>query len=117
GLGGNAVPLGGLVEGAGVDSAVSITGVSADSRLVEPGFLFVALRGSRDDGTRFVAEAVAAGAAAFVVGSGILPPVASVPVLVSPEPRHTLAIAAARFHPRQPEHLVAVTGTSGKTSV
>ncbi|MCW5718444.1 MAG: UDP-N-acetylmuramoyl-L-alanyl-D-glutamate--2,6-diaminopimelate ligase [Bauldia sp.] len=117
GRGGSPVRLGELVEGAGGDAGIPITGVTADSRLVEPGFLFVALRGTRDDGSRFVTDAIAAGAAAVVVGSDVLPPVAAIPVLASPEPRHSLALAAARFYPRQPDRLVAVTGTSGKTSV
>src|SRR5690606_10313624 len=94
-----------------------ITGVTADSRLVKPGFLFVALRGTRDDGSRFVADAVASGAAAVVAESMLPLPGVPVPVFASPEPRRTLALAAARLHPRQPKHLVAVTGTSGKTSV
>lgn len=117
GSGGSPVRLGELVAGAGRDSSRPITGVTADSRLVRPGFLFVALRGTRDDGSRFVADAIAAGAAAVLVGSDVLTPAAAVPILASPDPRHSLAVAAARFYPRQPEHLVAVTGTSGKTSV
>jgi UDP-N-acetylmuramoyl-L-alanyl-D-glutamate--2,6-diaminopimelate ligase len=84
---------------------------------VKRGFLFVALRGAKDDGARFVADAVAAGAAAVVIGDDVPPPPAPVPVLTATDPRLTLALAAAKLHPRQPKHLVAVTGTSGKTSV
>jgi len=120
GSGGSPVPLGELIEGAGAagaDPTIRVTGVTSDSRLVKPGFLFVALRGTRDDGSRFVADAVAAGAAAIVTG-GVIPLAdVSVPMFASPEPRRTLALAAARFYPNQPKHLVAVTGTSGKTSV
>lgn len=114
GSGGSPVPLGELIEGGGT---IPITGVTADSRLVKPGFLFVALRGTRDDGSRFVADAVASGAAAVVTAGSVPLPGVPVPVFASPEPRRTLALAAARMYPRQPQHLVAVTGTSGKTSV
>src|SRR6476659_4633463 len=49
---------------------VSIAGLTADSREVRPGWLFAALRGSKADGSRFVAEAVAKGAAAVGRGRG-----------------------------------------------
>jgi UDP-N-acetylmuramoyl-L-alanyl-D-glutamate--2,6-diaminopimelate ligase len=97
---------------------VAIAGLTADSREVRPGWLFAALRGSRADGSRFVADAVAKGAAAVLVGAEMqvdLP--AHVPLLVSAEPRRALALMAARFYGAQPETAVAVTGTSGKTSV
>jgi UDP-N-acetylmuramoyl-L-alanyl-D-glutamate--2,6-diaminopimelate ligase len=94
-----------------------ILGVTADSRKAGPGFLFAALAGAKTDGARFAAQAVAAGAAAVLVGPGVELPGIGVPVIVSPEPRRTLALAAARFFGPQPETIVAVTGTSGKTSV
>ncbi|MCC6735599.1 MAG: UDP-N-acetylmuramoyl-L-alanyl-D-glutamate--2,6-diaminopimelate ligase [Bauldia sp.] len=106
-----------LLGGAGSAAGVAVTGVTADSRQVRPGFLFVALRGAKNDGFRFVADAVAAGAAAVVVGDDVVPPVLGVPVVPSREPRRVLALAAAKLHPHQPKHLAAVTGTSGKTSV
>jgi UDP-N-acetylmuramoyl-L-alanyl-D-glutamate--2,6-diaminopimelate ligase len=97
---------------------VAIAGLTADSREVRPGWLFAALRGSKADGSRFIADALARGAAAVLVGEGTQPEVAAgVPLLVSAEPRRALALMAARFYGAQPETAVAVTGTSGKTSV
>jgi UDP-N-acetylmuramoyl-L-alanyl-D-glutamate--2,6-diaminopimelate ligase len=97
---------------------VMIAGLTADSREVQPGWLFAALRGSRADGGRYVADAVAKGAAAILVGEDAqLQDASDVPVLVSAEPRRALALMAARFYGAQPETTVAVTGTSGKTSV
>jgi UDP-N-acetylmuramoyl-L-alanyl-D-glutamate--2,6-diaminopimelate ligase len=97
---------------------VAIAGLTADSREVRPGWLFAALRGSEADGSRFIADAVARGAAAVLCAEGTQPEVAaSVPLLVSAEPRRALALMAARFYGSQPETVVAVTGTSGKTSV
>ncbi len=97
---------------------VEITGLTADSREVKPGYLFAALPGTRVDGARFIDDAVAAGAAA-VLGSKDLPPGVggTVPVLRDDNPRKALALMAAKFAGRQPETVVAVTGTNGKTSV
>jgi UDP-N-acetylmuramoyl-L-alanyl-D-glutamate--2,6-diaminopimelate ligase len=97
---------------------VAIAGLTADSREVRPGWLFAALRGSKADGSRFVADAVAKGAAAILAEAGTRVDVpAHMPLLVSAEPRRALALMAARFYGAQPGTAVAVTGTSGKTSV
>ncbi|MBN8998266.1 MAG: UDP-N-acetylmuramoyl-L-alanyl-D-glutamate--2,6-diaminopimelate ligase, partial [Rhizobiales bacterium] len=94
-----------------------IAGLASDSRSVEPGFLFAALKGTASDGARFAEDAVRRGAAALLAAPGSLPSGLGVPVVMAPDPRRALALAAARFYPLQPERLVAVTGTSGKTSV
>lgn len=94
-----------------------ITSVTADSRTVAPGSLFAALRGVRSDGARFAAEAAAAGAAAVLAGTEADLPALSVPVVRSPDPRRALALVAARLAGAQPDTVLAVTGTSGKTSV
>ena len=99
-----------------------IAGLSADSRTVSTGYMFAALKGAKADGTRFIAAARQAGASALLVGSdtplaALGPDAGGCPVLVSDDPRRDLALMAARFHDGQPEALVAVTGTSGKTSV
>jgi UDP-N-acetylmuramoyl-L-alanyl-D-glutamate--2,6-diaminopimelate ligase len=97
-------------------AATDVTGIASDSRKVKPGDLFVALSGTKADGSAFVADAVSRGAAAVVVAAGTSVD-ASVPVVAVREPRRFLALAAARFYGRQPETMVAVTGTAGKTSV
>ena len=93
-----------------------MTGLAVDSRAVKPGDLFFALAGSKTDGARFVDAAIAAGAVA-VAGEHAPPAAAACPFVVTPNPRRALALAAARFYPRQPATIAAVTGTSGKTSV
>jgi UDP-N-acetylmuramoyl-L-alanyl-D-glutamate--2,6-diaminopimelate ligase len=97
---------------------VDIAGLTADSRHVAPGWLFAAMPGSKLDGARFVPEALAKGAAAVLAGidAEIAAP-QGVPVIRSAEPRRTLALMAARFYGAQPATILAVTGTSGKTSV
>src|SRR5437899_5104507 len=96
--------------------AVVASGIAADSRAVKPGDVFFALAGSKTDGARFIDAAIGAGAVAV---AGDHPPQGErrVPFVVTPNPRRALALAAARFFPRQPATTVAVTGTSGKTSV
>jgi UDP-N-acetylmuramoyl-L-alanyl-D-glutamate--2,6-diaminopimelate ligase len=97
---------------------IEIAGITADSREVRPGWLFAALAGAKADGAQFIADAVGKGAAAILVRSDAAASVADgAPVLRSPEPRRALALMAARLYPAQPATTVAVTGTSGKTSV
>jgi UDP-N-acetylmuramoyl-L-alanyl-D-glutamate--2,6-diaminopimelate ligase len=91
-----------------------ITGVTADSRKVKPGFLFAALPGSKADGATFAAKAVEAGAAAIIADQDLN---LSVPTIVCRDPRRGYALAAANFWGRQPQTCVAITGTNGKTSV
>ncbi|HET9586435.1 MAG TPA: UDP-N-acetylmuramoyl-L-alanyl-D-glutamate--2,6-diaminopimelate ligase [Bradyrhizobium sp.] len=96
--------------------AVEVNGLAVDSRAVKPGDLFFALAGSKTDGSRFIDAAIAAGAVA-VAGDRASQGDSRVPFIVTPNPRLALARAAARFYPRQPATIAAVTGTSGKTSV
>ena len=77
---------------------VEISGLTADSREVQPGWLFAALPGAKADGARFVPDAIAKGAAAILVKSGAdVSGAERVPVLASAEPRRALALMAARF--------------------
>jgi UDP-N-acetylmuramoyl-L-alanyl-D-glutamate--2,6-diaminopimelate ligase len=96
---------------------VWIQGLTADSRAVEPGWLFVALPGTKTDGARFVPDALAAGAAAILIGKQELEGESAVPVIRVDDPRRAFALVAARYYARQPRTVVAVTGTNGKTSV
>lgn len=96
---------------------VEIAGLTADSREVRPGWLFAALRGAKADGARFIPAAIDKGAAAILAGNGAPQAPVSVPLLTSARPRRALALMAARFYGTQPGTAVAVTGTSGKTSV
>jgi len=96
--------------------AVVVSGLAVDSRSVKPGDLFFALAGAKTDGARFIDAAIASGAVA-VAGDHPPPGAYRVPFVITPNPRRALALAAAKFFPRQPQTIAAVTGTSGKTSV
>ncbi|MEP0519821.1 MAG: UDP-N-acetylmuramoyl-L-alanyl-D-glutamate--2,6-diaminopimelate ligase [Hyphomicrobiales bacterium] len=96
-----------------------ITGISADSRKVQRGNLFVAIAGVQTDGAAFIASAIEAGAVAVLIDEIVEldENAVSVPLIRSANPRRALALLAARFYPRQPNTIVAITGTAGKTSV
>ncbi|MGE0612893.1 MAG: UDP-N-acetylmuramoyl-L-alanyl-D-glutamate--2,6-diaminopimelate ligase [Hyphomicrobiales bacterium] len=97
---------------------IDISGLTADSREVRPGYLFAALPGTKLDGAAFARGAAAAGAAVILAPTGRagdLPE--GVPVVEADDPRRALALMAARYYAPQPGTAIAVTGTNGKTSV
>lgn len=94
---------------------IDITGITADSRAVKPGFLFAALPGTKLDGRAFIADAVAKGAVAVLAPQGTAQPEGAM-LIEAEQPRHDFSLFAAAFHAGQPTTTVAVTGTNGKTS-
>ncbi len=101
----------GTVKGDDAD----IIGITADSRRVEPGYLFAALPGTNVDGNAFIEPAIDKGAVAVLTSAEN--GASQVSTVVAEDPRRELALMAARFHPLQPKIMAAVTGTAGKTSV
>ncbi|MBL8656024.1 MAG: UDP-N-acetylmuramoyl-L-alanyl-D-glutamate--2,6-diaminopimelate ligase [Altererythrobacter sp.] len=101
------------IEGAGAGDA-EVTGFAIDHRKVAPGTVFGAFRGASVNGEDFIAAAVQAGAVAVVARPDAQ--VAGALHIPDPEPRRAFARIAARFFAPVPAHLVAVTGTNGKTS-
>lgn len=109
-----------LIGESGLNKDLEITGLTADSREVRPGYLFAAFAGTKTDGAGFIADAIARGAVTILaVPDAVLPegPEGKVYHLASVNPRRRFAALAARFYGPQPETVVAVTGTNGKTSV
>jgi UDP-N-acetylmuramyl-tripeptide synthetase len=105
------------VSNADGSGTLQFTGITSDSRKVEPGDLFVALTGAKADGAAYSASAVKAGAVAVLCATDAEIGEIDVPVLRSDDARRDLALIAARLHAPQPDTVVAVTGTAGKTSV
>lgn len=99
-------------------TAIDITSVSADSRLVKKGGVFVAIPGFQQDGAKFIASAMEKGAAAVVSESSAATTEGSVTHVQVADARAALATIAANFYGRPAEKLslVGVTGTSGKTT-
>ena len=93
---------------------VEVSMVTADSRLVKPGALFAAIPGTVSDGRDYIEQAIAKGASAILSTKGLAD--MPIPYIGVDEPRETYAKIAARYHAGQPEILVAMTGTNGKSS-
>ena len=106
--------LAALFPGKNLPATVEVSGLTADSRKVAPGFVFAALKGVAADGRKFIPQALEKGAVA-IIGHD-LPDVGSAVAIEVEEPRLALATASAAFYARQPQHVVAVTGTNGKSS-
>lgn len=106
-----------LPEATPAEPGPRIEGVSADSRAIGPGFAFFALPGGTRDGLAFAAEAVRRGAIAVIGEHAPQVALPSATFIKVEDARRALALAAARFYPLQPATIVAITGTSGKTSV
>jgi UDP-N-acetylmuramoyl-L-alanyl-D-glutamate--2,6-diaminopimelate ligase len=98
-------------------AAREIKGLSADSRGVTADMVFFAVPGTKTDGLVFVPQAIQRGAVAIVAERAPDSPIGAATFVKTKDVRLALAQAAARLYPRQPETIVAVTGTSGKTSV
>jgi UDP-N-acetylmuramoyl-tripeptide--D-alanyl-D-alanine ligase len=108
-----AAATGGRVhEDAGHHDERVVTGVSIDSRSVEPGDLFVALPGGRTDGTRFVGAALEAGAAAALVPEGFGGP----GCIEVDDPVRAFGAVARAVRDRSRARVVGITGSTGKTS-
>ncbi|MFN5996545.1 MAG: UDP-N-acetylmuramoyl-L-alanyl-D-glutamate--2,6-diaminopimelate ligase [Paracoccaceae bacterium] len=111
----------GLTARAGRDPALS--GLTVDSRAVRAGMLFAALSGTQVHGARFISAALEQGASAVLTdaeGARLAAEVladSEVALVVAEDPRAALACAAALWFGAQPDVMVAVTGTNGKTSV
>jgi UDP-N-acetylmuramoyl-L-alanyl-D-glutamate--2,6-diaminopimelate ligase len=99
------------------DDRVMVPGVSYHSRQVAPGGVFVALKGAKTDGRRFIGQALAQGARVVVSEESWEPPPGVTWVRV-PQARLALAQISAAFygHPSRDLVLVGITGTNGKTT-
>lgn len=97
------------------DDSMEITGLTADSRQVQPGCLFVCLTGYTVDGHSFAAQAVQQGAVAVLSERDLDVPATVVKV---PDTRRAMAMLADRFYgsPTRELKLIGVTGTNGKTT-
>jgi UDP-N-acetylmuramoyl-L-alanyl-D-glutamate--2,6-diaminopimelate ligase len=92
-----------------------ITGVTDDSRKVAPGYLFVALRGGKADGHKFIGEAVKNGAVALLVEEEVS---TNIPYFVVPNTRKTFSRIVSNYYGNPSEHMkiIGITGTNGKTT-
>ena len=92
-----------------------IKGITSDSRAVQKGYLFAALSGTRFDGRNFIEQAVLNGATHVLAKTGTKFPDGIVGI-ESDNPHRDFAQMTAQFYGGQPDNIIAVTGTNGKTS-
>ena len=110
--------LGKLCEKAGIacpaNGDVTVTGFAIDNRKVAPGTVFGAFQGTQVNGEDFIPAAIEAGAVAVIARPEVA--IEGAVHIADPEPRRIFAQVAAQFFTPVPDHIVAVTGTNGKTS-
>ncbi len=96
---------------------MNIKGITADSREVQKGYVFVAIDGNNLNGEDYISDAIKNGAKTVVVNSDSkIEDMPAVEIIRVDNPRLYLSELSAKFYTNQPKQLVAVTGTSGKTS-
>src|ERR1043165_5890142 len=110
-----------LLWGLGVSQSggdPEVSGLDYNSRRVQPGWVFVAMRGESSDGNRFIDTALKHGAVAVVTDSRSERRRQHVPWAVVPEGRRALARMSANFygHPAEKLKIIGITGTNGKTT-
>lgn len=97
-----------------------VSGIAADSRQVRPRMIFAAIAGGSADGRAYIDQALQNGACAIVSTPDACAAVRQtrpdIATVATDNPRHALAVMAAALMPAMPGHVVAVTGTNGKTS-
>lgn len=99
---------------------IDIAGLTCDSREVRQGCLFAAFKGEKFDGMQFASKAAEMGASVILCDETSVVPeeiAAKLTVIKASEPRLLFARLVGKFYEKQPAHMVAVTGTNGKTSV
>lgn len=102
---------------------ITVTGITSDSRMTEPGDIFLACAGLKTDGNRFIDDAIAHGAVAILSEEAHTDDVLhygdrKIPVLTIPDLPKKIGPLAARFY-QYPSHgmrVIGITGTNGKTS-
>jgi len=114
------IALSDLFQGCQLDpvfAGKAVKGISANSKDVGEGFVFFAIPGSKANGLAYAEDALGRGAFATVAEEAPASPFANAAFIKVDNVRESLSRAAAAFYREQPQTIVAITGTSGKTSV
>ncbi len=95
-----------------------IEGITADSRQARKDFIFICIKGSKEDGMNYIPEAISKGASVIVIEEKVEIPT-DLTVLIVPDSRRALAILSTQFYqnPSAKLGLIGVTGTNGKTTI
>lgn len=103
------------------DLEQDIIGIESNSKKVQPGYIFVAIKGFSFDGHQYIEEAVKNGAIAVVVekiNKELISKLSNITIIVAKNTREFLAIASSNFYenPSKKFKLIGITGTKGKTT-
>ena len=101
----------------GSQKKIPIKGISFNSKKTKKNFIFFAIEGNKVSGTKYIKEAISYGASVIVSEKKIKSPIQKVIFILVKDSRKSLAEASSNFYKKKPKHLVAVTGTNGKSSV
>ena len=96
---------------------ILISGITTNSKEVKKNYIFFAIKGSKENGEKFIEEAYTNGASVIVCSVKCKIKNKEIPVIRTTKIRHFLSLVASRFYKLKPKNIIAVTGTNGKTSV
>ena len=96
---------------------IKIKGLSTNSKEVKKGYIFFAVKGNRNNGEKFIKEAINKGASAIICSNNCKYKNEKIPVIKKKDIRNLVSEIASRFYKSKPKNIIAVTGTNGKTSV
>ena len=96
---------------------ISIRGLASNSKNVQKGFIFFAIKGQKINGEKFIKDAIKKGASAIVCSKNCKYKNKITPIIKSANVRSLLSKLSSNFFKLKPKNLIAVTGTNGKTSV
>ena len=101
------------------NSNVEITGITYDSRKIMPGYIFAALHGSKDEGGRYISDALSRGASAVLCDDSQLCADNAVILVSKGDVAESLGKLSSKFYgnPSKSMNILAVTGTNGKTTI
>ncbi len=106
-----------LINEEDISASLEIKGLTLDSRMVRPGYLFAALSGEEVDGASFIESAISKGAVAILTGNDVPSNFEGATHIKRDNPRQAFSKMAAKYYGAQPKTIAAITGTNGKTSV
>jgi len=96
---------------------IPISGISFDSREVKKENIFFAIEGNKISGSKFINEAITKGSSAIVGSNKRMVQKRKIPFILVKDVRKSLSEASSNFYKQKPSHIIAVTGTNGKSSV
>ena len=110
--------LGNLIKSVSKDHRkIFVGGISFDSRKVEKGDIFFAIKGNQTSGIKFINDAILKGASAIISSKKVKYKNCQIPLILVKDVRRSLSEACSNFYKKKPANIIAVTGTNGKSSV